>query len=436
MIIGYIPQNQGALLMFRDTNMVMQPERTEVPMFAEPIRMSGGKFTYLRVSTPDTVLRAGGGNCSLNETDFARSNETDEVEPCPFDLFKKYCKADFDLAADRINGIEPQAWMTESLVMLSEDPAVWGFFVIEVIGMQRAIANDYARIAWLSYKDYPVGSTNLSVTLAGAAASYDDAPLYYDLNQVRPDDQPKVNTWLNGYRKNGKKIAGIFRCNGYLSRIVDFAVPLATANTSQDLIYIDTNNGSAGLNVYNHELIIPIMRKFIQANRKLNKPNQADAPFFVLPDSIFQVFKEALAATGQGTVIPFVNTQTGATGMNGATIDFDFLDGFKVYRYSPFDNLADEMGAIFDATINGRQRRINRNALVLFMKPRSLQPFSDTIGTRTVNGQDAAINIFQPQGSAQDLHDLEVFLKTVFAFGVPDPNNIVAGWASDTSQFL
>lgn len=436
-LIGVVPQGQGAFLFHREALKLMRPTDQVPDMFAPIQIMNKGKFKMVTVVTPDTILQSGAGKCGLNETDFSRENKERDVVHCIYDLYKTYCKEDFDYAPDKIDGIAPEQWMTESIQMLAATPAEFTFFIVEVDAIKLALANDYVRISWSATPNYPVGSTNPAVTAGNVSTSrYLVAPHYYNLNVVPARNLAKVNKWLNGYiNQKNHKVKGIFRCEGYLAKMKAIAEVPAAADADNDLILIDTNDGTSARNIYNHEQILGILREMYQANTKLNDPHQEDAPFFVLPDSIFVVFREAMAALGFGTEIPYLTAQTAVTPMNGATKDWGWLDGFRVWRYSAFDRLAKEMGATFSATINSRQRYINRNALVLFMKPRSLQPFADVIGTAIAGAQPSDLNFYQPGGSAADLMLFEIFGKYAFAFDFPDPNAIVVGWASDPTAF-
>lgn len=436
-LIGVVPQGQGALLFHREALKLMRPTDQVPDMFAPIQIMNKGKFKMVTVVTPDTILQSGAGKCGLNETDFSRENEERDVIHCVYDLFKTYCKEDFDYAPDKIDGIAPEQWMTESIQMLASSAAEFTFFVAEIEAIKLALANDYVRISWLATPNYPAGGTSPLVTAGNVStAQYLVAPHCYNLSLVPPKNLAKVNKWLNGYiNQKGQKVKGIFRCEGYLAKMKAIAEVPASADADNDLILIDTNDGTSTRNIYNHEQVLGILREMYQANTKLNDPHQENAPFFVLPDSIFVVFREAMAALGYGTEIPYLIAQTAVTPMNGATKDWGWLDGFKVWRYSAFDRVAKEMGATFSTTINSRQRYINRNALVLFMKPRSLQPFADIIGTSIAGGQPSDLNFYQPGGSAADLMLFEIFGKYAFAFDFPDPNAIVAGWASDPTVF-
>jgi len=436
-LVGVVPQGQGALLFHREALKLMRPTDQMPDMFAPIQIMNKGKFKMVTVVTPDTILQTGAGKCGLNETEFTRENEERDVIHCLYDLYKSYCKEDFDYAADKIDGIAPEQWMTESIQMLAGSPAEFSFFIVEVDAIKTALANDYVRISWSATPSYPAGSVNLAVTMSSLSTSrYQTAPHYYDLSVVPSKNRAKVNKWLNGYiNQKNRTVKGIFRCEGYLAKMKAIAEAPASADVDNDLIYIDTNNGTATRNIYNHEQILGILREIYQANPKLNDPHQQDAPFFVLPDSIYVVFQEAMAALGYGTEIPYLTAQTAVLPMNGQTKDWGWLDGFKVWRYSAFDRVAREMGAMFSTVVNGRQRHINRNALVLFMKPRSLQPFADVVGSAIAGGQPQDLNFYQPGGSAADLLLFEIFGKYAFAYDFPDPNAIVAGWASDPTAF-
>ncbi len=437
-IIGFLPASQGTLLVQDDFMRFMPISSADnPPMFAPAMVMNNGKFKLLRAKYPSTVIRSGAGKCDINESSFKPKYIEKEVAHCPFDVLVEYCLEDFELECNNPNKPTPADWFFKGMDFLNSIyNAALGAIAIPQI--QQAVANDFVRVAWGGSPSYPAGSPNLATTLAGAAKGSNTPLFVYDLEVLGAEKQQEVNSWLNGYiNEKGRTVEGIFRCSGFWDKIKNEAVDLGdpALNLDTDLIRIDTNNGS-DKGAYNQEAILQIMQAMHTSNPKMNDPNSPDAPFFVLPDSLFNVFLKAKAALGQGTDIPYNISDLGAPMLNRANYNMGWLNGFKVFRYKVWDELATEMGATTSVNFGTPQgiEKVNRNVPILFMRPQSLQPFYDTSTVQGTN--NAGLVMYQKSGDLREVGSMQIGAKFQIAFDFMTPNHIVVGYASNTTTFV
>lgn len=188
--------------------------------------------------------------------------------------------------------------------------------------------------------------------------------------------------------------------------------------------FVTTNDGTTAGNAINPANIDAFLRRMVDAAppslQFSDNPNPALRPFFLLDSALFDALNKYYNNR---------NTDTGDA-HNKARHRTLQWDGYTVYRDTDARVFDSTIGAIKTSTIGGVPVTHSRNLRALFAAPRSA-----ALALDVAQQNDPTVGILvQPAPGVKGRGKLEYLMGYTLGVGIPNPENMVVGWA-DSQTF-